>query len=97
MDLRCYGLTSARNDRKISAHFADIDNFYHEWQIADLPWHAVRPVAIDEEHPEQLDFALIDAINEGPLKDLTEAQSHARAASIAFLYMYLVLTRGAVR
>ncbi|KAF9046864.1 cystathionine beta-lyase [Hymenopellis radicata] len=97
VDLRCYGLTSARNDTKISAHFADIDNFYHEWQIADLPWHAVRPVAIDEEHPEQLDFALIDAINEGPLKDLTEAQSHARAASIAFIYMYLVLTRGAVR
>ena len=52
---------------------------------------------MDEEHPELLDFALIDAINAGPLKDLTEEQSHARAAAIAFLYMYLVLARGTVR
>ncbi|PBL03760.1 cystathionine beta-lyase [Armillaria gallica] len=97
VDLRCYGLTTPRLDGKISAHFTDIDNFYCEWIIDDLPWHVVKPIAIDEEHPEILDQVLVDALNTGPLKDLTEAQRHARAASIAFLYMYLVLTRGDVR
>ncbi|KAK0223112.1 cystathionine beta-lyase [Armillaria fumosa] len=97
VDLRCYGLTTPRLDGKISAHFVDIDNFYCEWLIDDLPWHVVKPIAIDEEHPEILDQVLVDALNTGPLKDLTEAQRQARAASIAFLYMYLVLTRGDVR
>ncbi|KAK0469897.1 cystathionine beta-lyase [Desarmillaria tabescens] len=97
VDLRCYGLTTPRFDGKISVHFTDIDNFYYEWTIDDLPWHVVKPIAIDEEHPEILDQVLVDALNSGPLKDLTEAQKHARVASIAFLYMYLVLTRGDVR
>jgi mevalonate kinase len=47
-----------------------------------------------DEHPADLDHALIDAIHNGPLSHLGEDQKHAKTASTAFLYMYLVLTRG---
>lgn len=94
VDLRCYGLITRRDDKKISVHFADIDNFYHEWDIDTLPWNAVTPVVLGEAHPEILDQTLIDAITQGPLTELSEQQNHARAASLAFLYMYLILTTG---
>lgn len=75
-------------------HFADIDNFYHEWEIDSLPWDVVVPVAVGEEHPEVLDQKLVDAIHDGPLRELGEDRKHARAASVAFLYMYLMLSKG---
>ncbi|KAF5381979.1 hypothetical protein D9615_004291 [Tricholomella constricta] len=97
VDLRCYGLTTPRNDSKLSVHFHDIDSFYHEWDIEALPWDAVTPVPAGSEHPEVLDQKLIDAIVEGPLKAIDESKRTAHAASLAFLYMYLILANGGER
>ncbi|RDB26082.1 Cystathionine beta-lyase [Hypsizygus marmoreus] len=94
VDLRCYGLTTPREDGKVSVHFDDIDNFYHEWDIDELPWDAVTPVPAGDEHPEDLDQKLISAITEGPLNGLIDSKKNAYAASLAFLYMYLVLADG---
>lgn len=91
MDLRCYGLTSPRRDGKLSAHFNDIENFYHEWDIEGLPWDAVTPIRTGEHHPDALDQKLINAIIEGPLGSLDETKKNALAASLAFLYMYMAL------
>ncbi|KAG6854389.1 hypothetical protein C0991_007380 [Blastosporella zonata] len=96
VDLRCYGLVTPRNDCKLSVHFHDIDNFYHEWDIEALPWDAVTPVAAGDEHPEVLDQKLITAISEGPLKDL-EGKRAAFAAALAFLYLYLTLAQAEQR
>ncbi|KAJ7116398.1 cystathionine beta-lyase [Mycena epipterygia] len=92
VDLRCYGLTTPRNDGKLSAHFADIDNFYHEWNIDSLPWDAVTPLAAGEDPPEVLDQVLMDAICAGPLNGFGEDVKHAKTASLAFLYLYLMLS-----
>ncbi|KAJ7454764.1 cystathionine beta-lyase [Mycena latifolia] len=92
VDLRCYGLTTPRHDGKLSVHFADIDNFYNEWDIESLPWDAVTPLKEGQEHPDALDQVLIDAICAGPLSHLGEDQKHAKAAALAFLYMYLMLS-----
>ncbi|CAK5268636.1 unnamed protein product [Mycena citricolor] len=43
VDLRCFGLATPRNDGRVSVHFTDIDNFYHEWDTQSLPWDAVTP------------------------------------------------------
>ncbi|KAF8896211.1 cystathionine beta-lyase [Infundibulicybe gibba] len=92
VDLRCYGLTTPRHDGKLSVHFNDIDDFSHEWDIETLPWNAVTHTPAGDEHPELLDQNLIDAITNGPLTGLNEEQKSARAASLAFLYMYMVLS-----
>jgi hypothetical protein len=97
VDLRCYGLATPRNDGKLSVHFNDIDNFYHEWDLDTLPWDAVTPVLAGAEHPEVLDQKLIDAISAGPLKGIDENRKSAQAASLAFLYLYLVLASGGER
>lgn len=94
VDLRCYGLSTPRNDGRLSVHFADIDNFYHEWDIDSLPWDAVTPLAAGEDHPEVLDQVLMDAICAGPLSGFGEDVKHAKTASLAFLYMYLMLSHG---
>ncbi|KAK7032850.1 cystathionine beta-lyase [Favolaschia claudopus] len=90
VDLRCYGLATPRNDGKVSVHFADIDNFYHEWDIDALPWDAVTPIPDGEDHPDILDQVLMDAVAAGPLQKLNEAPK-AKAAALAFLYIYLML------
>ncbi|KAJ7220502.1 cystathionine beta-lyase [Mycena pura] len=93
VDLRCYGLATPRNDGKLSVHLADIDNFYHEWDIAALPWNAGTRIAAGEEHPDVLDQALMDAISAGPMGNIDDTAKHAKTASLAFLYMYIQLGR----
>ncbi|CAK5274208.1 unnamed protein product [Mycena citricolor] len=88
VDLRCFGLATPRNDGKVSVHFTDIDNFYHEWDVNSLPWDAVKPV---QEHGDALDQALLDAISAGPLQDIELSTKHSRSASQAFLYLYLTI------
>ncbi|KAJ3510120.1 hypothetical protein NLJ89_g4855 [Agrocybe chaxingu] len=97
VDLRCYGLSTPRQDRKLSIHLLDINNFYHEWDIESLPWNAVTPVPPGGEHPEELDQRLIEALNESPLKGIGEDQKAARGASLVFLYLYMILNRNEVR
>ena len=93
MDLRCYGLTTPRHDRKVSVHLQDLDNFYHEWDIETLPWHAVTPVAPGQVHPEELDQRLIEALNDGALERIDEERKPARGAALAFLYLFMILCR----
>ncbi len=91
VDLRCYGLTTPRNDGKLSVRFNDINNYYHEWDIESLPWLESTTLPSTEHHPEELDQRLIDAIHQSPLKDLEPEKSQARNAALAFLYMYIKL------
>lgn len=93
MDLRCYGLATPRNDDKISIHLQDLGDFYHEWDLESLPWSAVTPVPPGGKHPEELDVRLVTALNEGPLKDLSDAQKPARGACTAFFYLYMILSK----
>lgn len=97
VDLRCYGLATPRNDGKLSVHFNDIEDFYHEWDLDTLPWDDVTPVPAGSEHPEVLDQKLIDAISAGPLKGIDANRKSAKAASLAFLYMYLILAKDGER
>lgn len=92
VDLRCYGLATPRKDGKLSVHFTDIDNFYHEWDVDSLPWEAVTSIALGEEPPEVLDEKLIDALNEGPLGHLDDTKSASRGACLTFLYLYMTLS-----
>ncbi|EEB91074.1 hypothetical protein MPER_10633, partial [Moniliophthora perniciosa FA553] len=92
VDLRCYGLTTPRDDGKISVHFHDIANFYHEWDINSLPWEMVVPLAVNEDHPEVLDQLLIDSLYDGPLKDIENSQAKGAALTVLYLYMKLTTT-----
>ncbi|KAG2017833.1 cystathionine beta-lyase [Coprinopsis cinerea AmutBmut pab1-1] len=94
VDLRCYGLTTPRTDNKLSAHFKDLGNFYHEWDIDSLPWDALTPIPPGEEHPEELDQRLIEALSQSVLAELGDENKQARAATLAFLYLYMTLARG---
>lgn len=94
VDLRCYGLTTPRTDNKLSVHFSDIDNFYHEWDIQNLPWDSVTPIPVGGTHPEELDQRLVEAITSTALAELGEDKKAARAASLAFLYLYMALAKG---
>ncbi|TBU55324.1 cystathionine beta-lyase [Dichomitus squalens] len=95
LDLRCYGLTSPRHDGRLSVHFADIDDYRHEWDIDELPWDAVVPIPRGSEHPEVLDQRVIDAIKTRALPPETPPKS--QSAAIAFLYLYMMMTSGADR
>lgn len=68
-----------------------MENFYREWDVGDLPWAAVTPVAPGDRHPEELDQRLVDALNQSVLNEFTEEQKAARGASLAFLYLYMIL------
>lgn len=94
VDLRCYGLTTPRSDNKLSVHFSDIGNFYHEWVIEDLPWDSVQPLPLVGEYSEDLDVQLVDAISVTALAGIGEEKPTARAAAKAFLYLYMTLARG---
>jgi len=74
--------------------FADIDNFSHEWKLDDLPWDAVTPVNMGNEHPEGLDENLVNAISSRALPPSIEGQPKAKAAVVAFLYLYMILAHG---
>lgn len=93
VDLRCYGLTSPRHDNKLSVHFSNVDDFYHEWDLDSLPWDAVSPTAKGARHPEQLDQRLMNALNERALPPAHKIGSKAHAAALAFLYLYMTLAR----
>lgn len=90
MDLRCYGLTSPRGDGKISVHFLDIEGFYHEWTIDNLPWDVVTPVLPGDRPGDALDAKLMEAITLRALP--ATIGSKVKAAATAFLYLYMILS-----
>lgn len=90
MDLRCYGLSTPRHDGKLSIHLKDLDS-YHEWDVESLPWDAVTPIAPGDEHPDELDQRLVDALHSSVLNG--EMNAPARGATLAFLYLYMILSR----
>jgi mevalonate kinase len=90
VDLRCYGLSTPRHDGKLSVTFADIGGFAHEWEIDELPWHAVAHVGPGEEHPEVLHQQLLDALDAVALPLEKNIPAPARAACLAFLYLYMM-------
>ncbi|KAL4252293.1 GHMP kinase family protein [Abortiporus biennis] len=94
VDLRCYGLTSPRDDGKISVRFMSINNFYHEWNIDELPWDAVTPIPPGENPPDVLDQKLIDAIIKRALTPPEQLPPKTHGAALAFLYVYLSTTYG---
>jgi cystathionine beta-lyase/mevalonate kinase len=94
VDLRCYGLTTPRHDGKLSVHFTDINNFNCEWELDELPWDAVTAVDLGHEHPENIDEKLVDAITNRALSTSIETEPRAKAAAIAFLYVYMILAHG---
>ncbi|KAL0574237.1 cystathionine beta-lyase [Marasmius crinis-equi] len=91
VDLRCYGLLTPRDDGKVSVLFNDIADFYHEWDISSLPWGSVTPLPSGQDHPEDLDQALIDKLHEGPLKPLEH--NRESVSSLVLLYLYMKLSK----
>ena len=53
----------------------------------------MTPIPTGEEHPEVLDQALINALNNSVLKTLESERKQAHAASLAFLYIYMKLAK----
>lgn len=53
----------------------------------------MTPIPAGEEHPDVLDHALIDALNNSVLKTLESEKKQAYAASLAFLYIYMKLAK----
>ena len=94
VDLRCYGLTTPRNDNKVSIHLADIGDFRYEWDIDSLPWDAVTPIPPGDAHPDQLEQRLIDAINEKALPRVQAMPPQSHPAALAFLYLYMTIAHG---
>lgn len=75
-------------------HFTDINNFNCEWELDELPWDAVTAVDLGHEHPENIDEKLVDAITNRALGTSIETEPRAKAAAIAFLYVYMILAHG---
>ncbi|KIM33447.1 hypothetical protein M408DRAFT_326161 [Serendipita vermifera MAFF 305830] len=93
VDLRCYALASHRDDGKVSLHLPDLNNWRHAWDIESLPWDAVTPTRVGEDHGPILDARLMDAIDTRALPDTVNLPQflRAKAAVTAFLYIYMIL------
>lgn len=91
MDLRCYGLTSPRYDKKVSVQFKDLGDFYYEWNIDSLPWDSASPILPGQNHADTLNSKLIDAISTHALQGLSNVSPSARNAALTFLYLYMTL------
>ena len=61
-----------------------------------MPWDVVIPAVTGaEEKPVvDLDQRLVDALLKGPLSEISDAQRNARVAALAFLYLYMSLSKG---
>lgn len=95
VDLRCYALTTPRHDGKVSVHLIDVEDFKFEWKLEDLPWDLTNGIAPGELHGDTLDQKVIDGILKRSIPDT--ASSKAKNASLAFLYLYMMLTHGGER
>ncbi|KAH9945309.1 cystathionine beta-lyase [Epithele typhae] len=97
VDLRCFGLTSPRYDRKVSVHFSDISDYKAEWDVDSLPWDALVSIPKGDSHPDVLDQRLVDAINSRVLPADCDMPPKAHNAALAFLYLYMTMSYGEYR
>ena len=74
----------------MSVHLIDVDDFRFEWKLEDLPWGITDGVAPGNLHGDTLDLTLIDGILKKSIPDTVP--SKAKNASLAFLYLYMMLT-----
>ncbi|KIJ14273.1 hypothetical protein PAXINDRAFT_79654 [Paxillus involutus ATCC 200175] len=102
LSLRCYGVTTPHTGTsrgKVGVHFLDIDagekegGFKYEWDIEGLPWDAVPESTLPEGSEVPLDHDLLEEISRSALP--STVGSHARQASLAFLYLYMVMGKAA--
>ena len=93
VDLRCYALASHRDDGKVSLHLPDLNGWKHAWDIESLPWDAVTPTRVGEDHGPILDARLMDAIDSRALPETVNLPQflRAKAAVTAFLYIYMIV------
>ncbi|KAI6008440.1 Cys/Met metabolism PLP-dependent enzyme-domain-containing protein [Pisolithus marmoratus] len=94
LSLRCYSISTPRTDNTLGVHFIDIDvgqpdGFKYEWSLSQLPWDAVPFQPSQVEGEIALNHQLLDIISSQVLNDISNP--HARQASLAFLYLYMVL------
>ncbi|KAG9315259.1 cystathionine beta-lyase [Chiua virens] len=96
VSLRCYAIATPQlGSRTLGVHFIDIDigdneaGFKYEWDIDDLPWHAVPAASQAREVPLDLEF--LEEISRSALPEALG--NHARQACLAFLYLYMVFTQ----
>ena len=83
----------------ISLNIPDVEGFSHTWNIQnDLPWDSVAPVRRGDVHGPSLDQRLMDAIISRSLPaSVLDERSSARAATIAYLYLYMILADDSVK
>ncbi|KAF9507142.1 hypothetical protein BS47DRAFT_1373957 [Hydnum rufescens UP504] len=95
VDLRCYGLVTPRSDGKLTLSLPDLDGFEHTWDVKQgLPWDSASSIPLNALHPEVLDLRLVEAITQRGLPPSGSYDPRAKAACIAFLYIYM--TRSAL-
>ncbi|KAK4046828.1 cystathionine beta-lyase [Microbotryomycetes sp. JL201] len=90
VDLRCYCLTEARLDGRVSLVLPDF-GFEATWDVASLPWNSVDPImASKAPRPEsQPDQSLLDLLAQ---KYTQGDQPTVVASQLAFLYLYMHLS-----
>ncbi|EJU04737.1 cystathionine beta-lyase [Dacryopinax primogenitus] len=92
VNLRCFSLTSPRQDGKIGLRLPDLGGYEEEWVVEDLPWEALRALADGEPHGPVLDEQLIAAVTNETLRK-EKATKSSQNAAVAFLYLYMMLAR----
>ncbi|KAH0833255.1 Cys/Met metabolism PLP-dependent enzyme-domain-containing protein [Lanmaoa asiatica] len=98
VSLRCYAIATPHpgaSGHRVGVHFIDIDagdkegGFRYEWDIGNLPWQTAPATSQASEVP--LDFEFLEEISRAALPE--SLGSHARQASLAFLYLYMVFSK----
>ncbi|KIJ66660.1 hypothetical protein HYDPIDRAFT_127875 [Hydnomerulius pinastri MD-312] len=96
LSLRCYAIATPHEGRKtVGVHFLDIDDgereggFRYEWDADGLPWGDVPKTEHQPTQEIQLNESLLEALRKHAVPDTLNP--HARQASLAFLYLYMVL------
>ena len=91
--MRCYGHVAPQTVGKLTLKLPDLNGFEHTWDVQhDLPWDSATSIALDALHPDVLDPRLVEAITQRALPPSGSYDPRAEAASIAFLYLYMILT-----
>lgn len=88
LNLRCFGVLSARRDGQVAIAAPDLEAD-HAWNISELPWDLV-PARNGTAPSAELDAALLSAL-EKIVADAKPTKT-GTSASVAFLYVYMEMT-----